>query len=177
MRRTRGGRTPHLRRMTPRYTGEWPNEHESRPVAMARSVARGIGTVQAYPETTTEVENCLRKEEKFNRQGDEDGLGSLGTYDFGKLLETKDMPWQERVGYFNEKPLDRVREANWETEICNCYSYRVCWAFTKDTWSEHIQECLRCEEWEERECTVPGHDQVTKRLLFNDLSTRRRNCH
>jgi hypothetical protein len=152
MRRTRGGRTPHLRRITPRYTGEWPNEHESRPVAMARSAAQGIGTVQAYPETTTEVENCLRKEEKLNRQGDADGLGSLGTYDFGKLLETKDMPWQERVGYFNDKPLDRVKEANWETEICNCYSYRVYWAFTKDTWSEHIQECLRCEEWEEREC-------------------------
>ena len=41
MRNTRGGRTPHLRRMTPRYTGEWPNEHKSRPVAMARSAARG----------------------------------------------------------------------------------------------------------------------------------------
>jgi hypothetical protein len=173
MRYTRGGRTPLLRKERPRYTGEWPYEHNSRPLAMTKGVAQEVGKVQAYPSTTNKVEKSLQEEEELRCHEDTKGLGSSGKYDFEELLETRAMPWKERVGYFDDKPINKIKEAKWEAEICNCYSFKVCWAFTGETWSEHLEGCIECEEWEERECLVPGHDQVSKRLLLNDLSTRR----
>jgi hypothetical protein len=172
-RRTRGGRTPQLKKATPRFTGVWPKEHESRPEALAGNAAQGTKPTRAYPTTTTEIENCLQEEEELHSHGDVKGLGTLGSYDFGKLIETNDNPWKERLGYFDEKHINRIREANWERENCDCYTFRVCWAFTKDSWTSHIEKCINCEVWEERDCRVPGHDQVTKRLLLNDLSMRR----
>ena len=170
---TRGGRTPHLTRSGPRFTGEWPKEYESRPEALTRSTAHGLGQVQANPRTTNEIERSLRGEEELHRKGKADEFNTFGTYDFGELLERKDNTWQSRVGFFADKYSDRVKNANWESEVCNCYSFSACWAFTKNTWSDHVNECTRCEAWEQRECIVPGHDPVTKRLLLNDLSTRR----
>jgi hypothetical protein len=164
------GRTPQLRRK-PRFTGKWPEDRESRPMATARSEAFRMKSESPKHETTTSDE-CLHYEEEEPREEDTGGLGSSGNYKFQEL-EPREKSWQDRVGFFDEKFNNRQRETNWEVETCNCYSFRVCWAFTNETWSEHVETCRNCGTWEERSCDVPGHDKVTKRLLLNDLSGRR----
>ena len=163
------GRTPHLRRI-PRFTGEWPEARDSHLMAMVRSDE--VGKKENCPkEKSTTTDDYPHHEEEVPRGENTGGLGSSGWYDFQKL-KSKNRNWQDRTGFFNDKFIDRQKEANWETENCNCYSFEVCWAFTNTKWSDHVRTCSSCEAWEERDCGVPGHDPVTKRLILNDISER-----
>ena len=164
------GRTPHLRRQ-PRFTGKWPDDRDSHLMATVRSDEYGK-KAESPKEKSTTTNDCPHYEEEVPREENTGGLGSSGWYNF-QWLRPKNRNWQDRSGFFNDKFIDIQREAKWEAENCNCYSFEVCWAFTNTKWSEHVKECLSCEAWEERDCKVPGHDPVTKRLILNDISERR----
>lgn len=140
-------------------------------MATVRSDEHGKKSESPRKDSTT-ADECPHYEEEEPRKEDTGGLGSSGDYKF-QGIEPKEKHWQERVGFFNEKFIDRQKEANWETENCNCYSFRVCWAFTNEKWSNHVEVCTSCEAWEERDCEIPSHDQITKRLILNDISERR----
>ena len=164
------GQAPCLRRQ-PRFTGRWPEDRRSHEMAIVRSDAVGKKEKSPREETTTSDE-YPQDEEDLPQKENTGGLGSSGYYSF-QDLKPKTRDWQERVGFYNDKFINRQKETNWETEVCNCYSFEVCWAFTNTDWAKHVDNCNKCEEWENRECQVPGHDPVSKRLIFNDISKRR----
>ena len=163
-------RTPHLRRV-PRFTGKWPEDRDSHLMATVRSDEHGK-KAESPKEDSTTTDDYPHDEEEEPRKEDTGELGSSGWYNF-QGLKPKERHWQDGVGFFNDKFIDRQKEANWETENCNCYSFEVCWAFTNTEWSKHVNKCASCEAWEERNCEIPGHDPVTKRLILNDISKRR----
>lgn len=164
------GQVPCLKRQ-PRFTGRWPEDRHSHEMAIVKRDDQGRKEECPLRKTTTE-DDCPRDEEDLPQKEFMGGLGSSGYYDF-QSLKPRIRKWQERVGFYNDKFINRQKETNWETEVCDCYSFEVCWAFTNTVWTRHVNECKKCEEWENRDCPVPGHDPVSKRLIFDDISKRR----
>lgn len=164
------GRVPCLKRQ-PRFTGEWPEDRQSHEMAIVKSDVYGMKGKCPEKKTTTN-DDYPHDEEGLPRKEKTGGLRSSGYYSF-QSLKPKIRDWQERIGFYDDKFINRQKETNWETEVCNCYSFEVCWAFTNTEWARHVNECTKCDDWENRECGVPGHDPVSKRLIFNDISKRR----
>ena len=136
------GRTPHLRRQ-PRFTGKWPEVRDSHQLATVKSDNYGR-KAECPKERSTATDDYPHDEEGQPRKEDAGGLGSPGWFNF-QGLKPRERNWQDRVGFFNDKFIDRQKEANWETENCDCYSFEVCWAFTNTKWSEHVKKCESCE--------------------------------